>query len=225
MNTLDAPPENVLTTFSQLIENTRQTLPSPSQHLALVDGNPSLIEKLFSVGMDDYINYPIIPAEIYRRLSYSLNFQSHSAVCPTHSLTTQNKISTERAIKTAEFLSTNLAAEISLAQLSKQLLTNRSTLSNEFKSHFGMTIFAWLREQRLLKGAEMLESGELSVTRISEEVGFHNSHNFSSAFKKRFHISPLRYKKMAGHSAIHKNMQPVEVENTKSARQEASPED
>jgi len=99
------------------------------------------------------------------------------------------------AVKTTEFLHSNIDKGVTLEELSRKLSTNRNTLSEAFKEHKGMTIFSWFREQRLLKAASLLASTSLSVTRISEEVGFYNSNNFSSAFKKRFNISPLQYRK------------------------------
>jgi len=93
----------------------------------------------------------------------------------------------------------DLTANTSLNQLSRLLGTNRNNLSRLFKNKFGMGAFAWIREQRMMQAANLLRSTNMTVTNICHEVGYEDSNNFSTAFKKHFGVPPKQYrKKMTG---------------------------
>ncbi len=66
--------------------------------------------------------------------------------------------------------------------------------STEFKKQTGMTFQKYLQELRLDFAARLLRLSHRSVTEICFESGFNTLPHFSQAFKKRFGMSPERYK-------------------------------
>ncbi|WP_448547742.1 helix-turn-helix domain-containing protein [Thalassotalea fusca] len=98
------------------------------------------------------------------------------------------------AQKTAGYLLENLSQEISLDRLAKQMGTNRTKLTSVFKTSFGQTIISWLREQRMLVAADFLSQSHTSIIEIAEQVGYSDSNNFSTAFKRQFDVSPRQYR-------------------------------
>ena len=68
--------------------------------------------------------------------------------------------------------------------------TNRTYLQGLFKAHLGLSIVAYLREQRLQRARQLLEQGEVGIARIAHQVGYRNGRDLSRAFKLRFGVSP-----------------------------------
>ena len=68
--------------------------------------------------------------------------------------------------------------------------TNRTYLQGLFKAHLGLSIVAYLREQRLQRARQLLEEGEVGIELIAHQVGYRNGRDLSRAFKLRFGVSP-----------------------------------
>ncbi|MDP2572754.1 response regulator transcription factor [Vibrio penaeicida] len=165
-----------------------QGISNPPVVLALTHASENNRRSIFEEGFTDYISYPIVPEEVIRRVS-AIKYMPAAIQTPPLS---KKEILVTRAIS---ILKSRLDEDITLGQLSQELSSNRNTLSEAFKDIVGQTIFSWLREQRLQKGAELLEKTELNVTHISLDVGYNNANNFSSAFKQHFNLTPLQYRK------------------------------
>ncbi|CCO46172.1 hypothetical protein VIBNISOn1_1690017 [Vibrio nigripulchritudo SOn1] len=165
-----------------------QGVSNPPAVLVLTHASESNRRSIFEEGFTDYISYPIVPEEVIRRVS-AVKYMPAEIQTPPLS---KKEILVTKAIS---ILKSRLDEEVRLEQLSQELSSNRNTLSEAFKDIVGQTIFSWLREQRLQKGADLLEKTELSVTHISLDVGYNNANNFSSAFKQHFNLTPLQYRK------------------------------
>jgi len=59
-----------------------------------------------------------------------------------------------------------------------------------------MTISDYLMEFRVSRAVELLESTDLTISEISETVGFNSQSYFIASFKKKTRLSPLAYKKL-----------------------------
>ena len=101
-------------------------------------------------------------------------------------------INEERANKVKELLLKNVAKKFTLYELACKIGCNEKTLNKSFKSVFNMTIFAWLRQQRLLKAMQLLKNNPhyLPIKQIAHVCGFKYQSDFSKAFKQYFGITP-----------------------------------
>ena len=66
--------------------------------------------------------------------------------------------------------------------------------SRLFKQSMGMTVHAYLIEQRIHKAMQLLRETELSILVISEQCGFANPSHLARCFRKRIGISPRQYR-------------------------------
>lgn len=66
--------------------------------------------------------------------------------------------------------------------------------STEFKKQTGMAYQKYLQDLRLNFGAKLLQLSSRSVTEVCFECGFNTLPHFSQAFKKRFGVSPEKFK-------------------------------
>lgn len=74
---------------------------------------------------------------------------------------------------------------------------SRSAFSERFSAAFGRTAMELLRELRLQRGAELLQSTELPVQKVAERVGFASRSHFSRTFRAQFGVDPAGFRSAA----------------------------
>lgn len=94
-----------------------------------------------------------------------------------------------------DYLLQNLGKRITIEELSKRYLINTSTLKDVFKSVYGGSIAAHMKEHRLEEGARLLLETNDSIAQIAKKVGYESQSKFSLAFKEMFHVLPTEYRK------------------------------
>lgn len=87
------------------------------------------------------------------------------------------------------FLDTAPAMNMSLSEIARRFATNPTSLQQQFRQMFGVTLFTVLRNSRMQYARQMLMLGA-SVAEVSNLTGFANPSSFCVAFKKRFHCPP-----------------------------------
>jgi transcriptional regulator GlxA family with amidase domain len=68
------------------------------------------------------------------------------------------------------------------------------TLNRRFREHVGTTPLQWLLVMRVERAKELLETTDLSIERIADEVGFGSSVTLRHHFTKRVRVPPHRYR-------------------------------
>ncbi len=81
-----------------------------------------------------------------------------------------------------------------LVDLASALNTNTRRLNEAFRKCVGVTVFEYLREERMKKACELLTASTLNVQDISPKLGFSSAANFATAFKDRFGLSPRDFR-------------------------------
>lgn len=97
-----------------------------------------------------------------------------------------------------DYLTDNLEKRITIESLSKKFLINQTTLKDTFKTVFGCSIAAHIKEHRMEKAAELLSATSKSISEIAAEVGYASQSKFSAAFYEFYKSSPLEYRKKYG---------------------------
>lgn len=87
-------------------------------------------------------------------------------------------------------------ASFSLADLAAELHMNPTYVSNHFKAIFGKSPILLHREIKIAKAKSLLEMREMTITEISEMLGFNDIQTFTRLFKKYSGISPRQYKEL-----------------------------
>lgn len=80
--------------------------------------------------------------------------------------------------------------ELSIEDLSRELLVNQTYLRRMFKDEFQMTISDYITKYRMEKAKELIKKGNIKLSYISYEVGYNDSSYFSKCFKKYFGYLP-----------------------------------
>src|SRR5690606_2620041 len=93
-----------------------------------------------------------------------------------------------------DYLATRLARPPAMAQLAQALHTNEKRLSRAFRKQLGITVFEFIRQQRLREASRLLLQTSLSVTQIAEELGYSSAANFSTAFRGHAGQTPSEFR-------------------------------
>lgn len=88
--------------------------------------------------------------------------------------------------------------EFSVEMLAQEVGLSRTHLHRKMKEMTGLSTSDFIRNLRLRQAADLLKSGQSTVTQIAYAVGFSNQAHFSSAFKKVYGMTPKEYMESAG---------------------------
>ena len=89
----------------------------------------------------------------------------------------------------------NIGQRTTIEELSKQYLINPTTLKAAFKSVYGTSLAAHIREHRMEQAAKLLRTSDMTIAQIAQAVGYDSQSKFTSAFKAFFHMLPREYRK------------------------------
>lgn len=87
---------------------------------------------------------------------------------------------------------------LTLDELASLLNLSARQTQRLLQNHFGKTFSQKLTEARMASACQLLTNTELSVTEISERLGYSSIEHFSSAFKRFMGASPRRYRQGNG---------------------------
>ncbi len=96
----------------------------------------------------------------------------------------------DRLHEARALLARRFAEAPSVEQLAREVGLNRNKLSYGFKHLFDTTISDFCAESRLQAAWEMLCDTDLPIGRIAHRVGYRQPAAFSTAFKKRYGMTP-----------------------------------
>lgn len=89
----------------------------------------------------------------------------------------------------------NMDQKITIEELSRQYHMNPTTLKAAFKSVYGNSIAAHMKEHRMEQAAKLLRETDQSIAWIAQAVGYDSQSKFSAAFKDTFQVLPREYRR------------------------------
>ena len=93
-----------------------------------------------------------------------------------------------------DYIDKHYFEDISLNTLSRQFFAGSSYLSKAFKLAVNDNLMLYIAKKRIDRAKEYLRQGELSITEISQLVGYGDYAYFSRVFRKLTGISPREYR-------------------------------
>ena len=85
--------------------------------------------------------------------------------------------------------------DITLDVLASKLHMNKFYLAHEFKKDVGVSPISYLVQRRIHESKYLLKDTDLSVSQISDILGFSSLSYFAQTFKRSTSLSPLQYRK------------------------------
>ncbi len=154
--------------------------------------------------------YGLRDLEVYRELEAEMNaFNTPASINAfkewliEKSIKISNQIKKERVNsstllvdKAKEYVEENYSDfELTVENLSNELHVSPTYFSTIFKRETGSNFIAYLTEVRLQKAIEFLNTTDDKSYIIAEKVGYAEPNYFSYVFKKKFGVSPSKYRK------------------------------
>ena len=96
--------------------------------------------------------------------------------------------------KSLIFIRDHYMEGISVADVAKGIGYSMSYFGYIFKKNRGISANKYITELQLAKAADLLRSTNVSVSAISERVGFTDPNYFSTVFKAQYGASPRQYR-------------------------------
>jgi DNA-binding response OmpR family regulator len=186
-------------TACRLLKANPDTHDIPVIFLSGADADAERIMGL-QVGGVDYVSKPFSPGELSARIQVHLSLMPRaSGSAPEIGLgaaAAEGPLDTDAVIVQAakRLITDNLATLPSLAEIARSVGTYREKLSQIFREQTGMTVFTFIREERIARGVELLGQTEIDVQDIAFLIGFNNAGNFATAFRERMGVTPSAYR-------------------------------
>ena len=95
----------------------------------------------------------------------------------------------------------NYTSPISLEELAYLSGRSLSSFKRDFQSIYNTTPARWIREKRLSKARQMLQTSRMSVADVAYSLGFENPTHFSRIFKQQYGVPPVAYTKFTSKSS------------------------
>ena len=124
-----------------------------------------------------------------------LLYLSKITFIPQNKLTEYQSELIENIHKIHDQLLRQMEQRITIEELSKQYLINPTTLKNAFKSVYGTSLAAHIKEHRMGQAAKMLKETDMTIAEIAQAVGYDSQSKFTAAFKSFYQVLPRAYRK------------------------------
>jgi len=181
--------------------------------LVLLTAKTDMENKLEALqyGVDDYITKPFSSAYLEARIENLLKLRKQLQDLYGSSLTSgvispskphvvsQDDIFIQRIMK---FIEENIDnSELTIEDIALNIGFSRSAFFKKLKSLTGHAPVEFLKEIRIQRAAQLIETGEYNFSEITYMVGINDPRYFSRCFKQKFGMSPREYKDKCGESS------------------------
>jgi transcriptional regulator GlxA family with amidase domain len=102
------------------------------------------------------------------------------------------------------YLEQQLHRPIALSQLAAVSSLSVRQLTSLFQQHLGRSPQQYLLELRMHKARQLLESSDLQVQLVAEQVGYTNLAAFSDRFRRYYGKSPRHFRHFRQHNKQHR---------------------
>lgn len=92
------------------------------------------------------------------------------------------------------YIQEHLTEDLSVAKMAEDLFLSQSNLSVKFKKETGMTLSAYITEQKMKKAMKYLKNTDKSILEISAFLGFSSQSYFQNVFKRYTGMTPKEYR-------------------------------
>lgn len=153
-------------------------------------------------GADNYLAKPFKPGILVSHVKNLIKSRKKLKELFTHHLKlepSEVEVTSfdEEFIKNAiRFIEENMVKdEFSIDELANQLNMSRSTFYRKLKALTGMSGSDFIRLIKLKRSAQLLKSGEYTVSMAAYDAGFNDLKHFRKSFQKQFGTTPSEYMK------------------------------
>lgn len=183
------PDDGLFDTFKKIIQNKEIGFLSPRNH-PITPPMLIIIREIINCSWKNKYRRLFLEAKVLELLLLQLEQIRLCDVCLVHTNTSKTII--DKMYYAREIILNKLNDPMCLSDLAMVVSTNECTLKKEFKNVFGTTVFGYIRDTKMEQAKKMLQNQQLSINEVSDKIGYKNPQHFSTAFKRKFGVSPSR---------------------------------
>ena len=139
-------------------------------------------------------DYDVYIRETLVELLYLLINEFHYLIYENRDLK-DNAEQLQRYHRIAKYIFNNYNNKISLQDIAKKEFLSAQYLSNEIKYALGISFQDFVNLTRAEESVKLLLDTDMSISEISEEVGFSHTRYYNKHFKRHYKMTPLQYRK------------------------------
>lgn len=199
----------------ELVHALREEMTTSHIPIVLLTAKSTIESKIEGMqqGADDYITKPFsaayLKARIINLLEQRKKLQALYCASLLPNASEQNDSETEKEPvpvlspndqrfmdKIMETIEKNLDnGELMVEDIASEVNMSRSVFFKKLKTLTGLSPIEFLKEVRMKRAVQLIETEEYSMAQIAYMVGINDSHYFSKCFKQQYGITPTEYKK------------------------------
>ncbi len=151
----------------------------------------------------DYILKPVrydFLTEVLQKAKETVKKKEHSAVLEDYgkkyieSVAQPKKEETPDAVEqVAKYIEDHLSEDMSVSKLANMVYVSPDHLTRSFKKRLGQTVSDYILQKRMILAGELLRDRKMTITMVSDCVGFANYSYFTEQFKKYYKMTPREY--------------------------------
>jgi two-component system, response regulator YesN len=103
-------------------------------------------------------------------------------------------------VKAKNYIRLNLDKELTRDEIANYVYLNPDYFDRVFKKETGLSVARFIMQERIAKAQDLLMKTDIPISTIGENVGYPNSANFSSMFKRMTGRNPADYRRSKSHS-------------------------
>lgn len=107
--------------------------------------------------------------------------------------TTKSRSDSEVFNRVIDYLEANLSEHISLELICRDNLIGRSQLQKLFQEKTGNGVIEYFSKMKIDAAKQLIRTGHMNFTQISQQLGYSSIHYFSRQFKKLTGMTPSEY--------------------------------
>lgn len=175
--------------FSENVLNFKHTT-SFTRGLPLCSRTKTVLEDLMNHRYTDSFENIFVNAQTQMLLLYSIECMCGEEEESVGCKFLANEADREKISLARKILLEHINEPLTIKTLSRKAAINECYLKKGFKEMYGTTIFDFFQSQRMEHAKYLLYEKGLTVTEVSDSLGYSSISHFSTAFKKHTGIKP-----------------------------------
>lgn len=94
-----------------------------------------------------------------------------------------------------KYLTDHMESRVTIEMLSEVFHVSGTSIKTCFKSVYGVSLYSYIRTQKMQQAAIMLKTTDLNILEIAGRLGYDNGSKFAKAFRDCYNTSPNDYRK------------------------------
>lgn len=106
----------------------------------------------------------------------------------------KNRSKSSIVTNSLQYIREHLQTKISIDDIAHYCKVSKRTVLRHFAKYYDMSVSECIMKAKLEKGVFLLEHSNMTFAEISNQLAFSSQSHFSTAFKKRYHCTPQKYR-------------------------------